>query len=97
MFSPMPSLPPSLLLDVRRGRQVIGVGMGLDQPFDLEVMVANEADDLVGRLIADAARRVVDVHDAVDDGAGVGSWVLDDIADRVGRLVEERRDLGFDD
>ena len=88
-------LAAELALDVGRGRQMIGMGMGLDQPFDLETVLLDEADDLVGGLVADAPRRIVDVHDAVDDGAGVGVRVLDDVAHRVGRLVEEGGDLGF--
>ena len=47
-------------------------------------------------VIGDAAGGVVDIHHAVDDGAGTGRRVLDHVADRVGRRVEERGDLGCD-
>src|SRR5688500_19146944 len=70
--------------------------MRFDKPLDLEALLLHEADDLIGRLISDAAGGVVDVHHAVDDGASVGIGILDDIADRIGRLVEECRDLGLD-
>src|SRR5690606_17586275 len=37
-----------------------------------------------------------EVHDGIDHGAGVGIWILDDVADSVGRPIEERDDFRFD-
>ncbi|MNT51679.1 hypothetical protein D3C72_1886590 [compost metagenome] len=68
--------------------------MRLDQPFELELVLLDIGDDLVGAVIGDAAGGIVDVHDAVDDSAGVGIGVLNHIADRIGGGVEERRNLG---
>jgi hypothetical protein len=70
--------------------------MGLDQPLDLEALFLDVLDDPVGAVIGDAAGGVVDVHDAVDDGAAVGVGVLHDVGDRVGGGVEEGFDLGLD-
>ena len=64
-------LAAELALDIGRGRQVVGMDMGLDQPFELEAdaraiwrMIASAP------FIGDAAGGVVDVHDRIDDGAG---------------------------
>ncbi len=75
---------------------MIRVHMGLDQPLQLEAVFLDEGDDLVGMIIGDAAGGVVDVHHAVDDGAGIAVRILDHIADRVRCRVEEGRDVGFD-
>jgi hypothetical protein len=39
---------------------------------------------LVGVIIGDPAGGIVDVHDGIDDGAGIAVRVLDHIADGVG-------------
>jgi len=44
--------------------------MGLDQPFEVKVLVADKGDDLVGVGIGDASGGIVDVHHGIDDGAG---------------------------
>ncbi len=88
-------LPAQLLLDVGRSRQVVGMDMGLDQPFEPEAVVADMVDDPVGGGEGDAPGRVVDVHDAVDDGAGIGTGILDHVGNRVGLRIEEGGDLGL--
>ena len=75
---------------------MIGMHMSLDDPLQIEPALLDLGDHLVGMLVGDATCGVVDVHHRVDDGAGVGVRVLHDVADRVGRLVEERCDLWFD-
>ena len=46
--------------------------VGFDQPFQLEAARLDVGDDLVGVFEGDAAGGVVDVHDGIDDRAGVG-------------------------
>ena len=46
---------------------MVGMDMGLEQPFELEAVLSNECDDRVGRFVGDAAGGIVDVHDGVDD------------------------------
>ena len=83
-------------LDVGRRREVVGMDVGLDQPFEPPAVAPDMVDDAVGAVVCDAARRVVDVHHRIDDRAGVGRGIAHDVADRVGRCVEERHDLGLD-
>ena len=64
-------LAAELALDIGRGRQVVGMDMRLDQPFERQAAAPDEGDDRVGRGIGDAAGGIVDVHHAVDHGAGV--------------------------
>jgi hypothetical protein len=51
---------------------------------------------LVGVTVGDPAGGIIDVHDGIDDGAGLGGRVLDHIADGVGVGVEESLDLWCD-
>jgi hypothetical protein len=85
-----------MFLDIGRRREVIGVDVGLDQPFDAEPVLLDEGDDPVRVLVGDAAGGVVDVHDGIDDGAGVGLRILHDVADGVRRRVEKGGDLWED-
>src|SRR3546814_5580997 len=59
-----------LLLQVGRGRQVVGMHMGFDDPLDSQALLAHEGDDRVGRMSGGAARGGVEIEHRVDDGAG---------------------------
>lgn len=61
--------------------------MRLDQPFEPETALPDMGDDLVG---------IVDIHDGIDHGAGIGIGVFHHIGDGVGCRVEEGRDIGLD-
>ena len=39
-----------LLAQVGGGAQMVGMGVGLEDPVDREIMLADEGDDLVGEL-----------------------------------------------
>ena len=83
-----------LLLQVGRGREMVGVDVGLQHPFDLEAMLAHESDHPIGGMAVGAARGRVIVQHRVDQGALAGGRVDRDVAHRVGGRVEEARDLG---
>ena len=53
-------------------------------------------DSLVGVVIGDPPRRVIDIHHRIDNGAGIRTRIPDDIADGIGHFVKMRADLGFD-
>jgi hypothetical protein len=93
--APDADLAAQLPLDIGRGGQVVGVDMGLDQPFQRQAPVADMGDQLVGMVIGDAAGGIVDVHHGIDDGAGVRSGVLHHIADGVRGGIEEALHLGL--
>jgi hypothetical protein len=46
---------------------VIGMGMGLDQPFDLETVRQYMSDDSVCRREGETAGGIVDVQNRIDD------------------------------
>ena len=73
---------------------MVGVGVGLDQPFDLEARFLNKTNDLISRFMTDAPSRVVEVHHGIYDSAGAGPRILHDITYCMGLLVEEGGDLG---
>ncbi|CRK76847.1 hypothetical protein NIG5292_02922 [Nereida ignava] len=63
--------------------------MGLDDPFQLQPARLDLADQLIGVIKGDATGCVVDVHNAVDDRAGIRCGVFDDVADRVCCIIKE--------
>ena len=79
-----------LLLEVGRRREMVGVDMGLEDPLDLELLLPHMGDDGVGRVMIGAARCRIVVEHRIDDGAVLRCRIDYDIAERVGRLVEER-------
>ena len=89
-------LAAELFLNIGRGREVVGMDVGFDDPLKLEAAILDEGDDLVGVLIGDAAGEIVDVHDRVDHGARFGVGIFHDITDGVGRRVEEGGDVRLD-
>ena len=88
-------LSAQLGLDIGCRGQVISVDMGLDQPFQTPAPRLDEGDDLVGMVIGDPARRIVDIHDGIDHRAGVRAGVAQDIADRVGGGIEKAVNFGM--
>jgi hypothetical protein len=60
-------LAAQLLLDVGRGRQVVRMDVGLDDPLQLQAVVLDVGDDLVGMIVGDAASGIVDVHHGIDE------------------------------
>ena len=91
-----PQLATKLALDIGRSGQVIGMDMGLDQPFELELVLLNIGDYRVGAVIGNAACRIVDIHHGIDDCTGHGIGIFDDIADGICRGIEEGGDLRLD-
>ena len=59
-------LAAELFAGLGRGRQVVGMGVGFDQPFEFQPPIADESDDRSGGAEADAAGRVVEIEDGVD-------------------------------
>ena len=81
-----------LFLQIGRGRQVIGMCVRFQNPVDGQACLAHIIDDLVRRFQAGAARGLIEIPDAVDNGCALGLIVADDIGRGKGRLMEE----GFD-
>ena len=75
---------------------MVSVDMGFDDPLNRQSLRFNLSDQFIRVIVGDPACRVVDVHHAVDDGAGSARRVFHDIADRVRRLVKEGLNTGFD-
>src|SRR5581483_10774164 len=85
-----------LLLDVGRSREMVGMGMGLDQPLQLQAVGPDIVDQNVGGLVADATGRIIDVHHGIDDPAGCGLRVAHHIADGAGVRIEKACHLRHD-
>ena len=88
-----PDAPPELVLEIRRGAQMIGMGMRLEDPGDLELALAHEGDDLIGEAGPGAPRRLIEVQRSVDDGGVPSRGLCHHVGDRVGLLMKERVDL----
>ena len=88
-------LRAGLQLDIGGARQVVGMGMGLEHPLDGEAVGLRRFEDRVGGPGRAGAGRLVVVEDRVDHHRPPGRGVADEVARRVGRLVEEGADRGF--
>ena len=73
---------------------MVRMGMRLQHPVQAHAVLPHRGEDPVGRRRAGRPRFVVPVQYRIDDGALPGHRVLDEVADRVGRLVEEGTDDG---
>ena len=51
-----------LLAHVRRGAQVVGMDMGIDDPVALELLLAHECDQAIGRFRFRAAGGLVEIE-----------------------------------
>ena len=67
--------PADVIADVRRARQVVGVGMGLENPINLQTLGLDICQHLVRRGCAGVAGLEVVVKHRVDDGRVVASVV----------------------
>lgn len=74
---------------------MISMNMRFDVPFDLEIIFLHKVDDLISGIISDAARSVINVEHAINDGAGFGRRVLHNIGHGVCGLIKESRDFRF--
>ena len=83
-----PDFAPQAILKVWRSTQVVGMNVGFNDPIDSQAAVMNFGNQFIGRIIRDLARGIINVHDAINDGAMIAIWVLDDICNRVGRLIK---------
>ena len=85
-------LTAELFLEIGRRRQVIGMGVRLEQPLNRETFGFYVINERIGRSVRGAPGRRIIVEHAVDDGAGVGGGIAHDMADGEGGFVEERLD-----
>jgi hypothetical protein len=82
------------LLDVLRAGEVVGVGVGLEDVVEVEVLVVEEGDDGVGGLAPELGAGGLVVHDGVDDDGVSGLGVIDDVGEGEGAGVVEGLDVG---
>ena len=87
--------PAQFALQEDGRRQVVGVHVGLQQPFHLQVVLANVGDQAFGAGMAGAPGGRVVVEHRVDDGAGAAGRVAHHVAVGGGGRVEEGSDVGF--
>ncbi len=77
------------LLKIGGGGEMVGMGVGLEQPFHPETLVRHIGDDRIGAFAGRAPRRLVEIEDAVDDRGRFGDGIGNDVGGGEGRLVEE--------
>jgi len=85
-----------VMLDVRRCAQVVGMGMGLHDPLDPQIVGFDEFNDLVSGVVAGTPRLGVVVHNRADDGASRPRFLVNHIGNRPGGEVKNALDLGVD-
>ncbi len=89
------NLGAGLELYVGRARQMIGMGVRLQHPIDGQSLCGRGGEDHVGGFGRSLAARVVIIEHGIDDGAPLRIRVGDEIAHRVGGLVEKGADQRF--
>src|SRR6056297_227583 len=80
------------LLQIGRGTQVVGMDMRLEQPLHIEIMLFDVSNDAVRRSSIGAARGIVEVQNAVDNGTGPPRGVLHEIRYGIRGVVEKAGD-----
>ena len=78
-----------LLLEIVSGREVIGMGMGVEDPLHGQPLARHIGEDLVGLMRSGRPGFLIELIDRIDDRAAPRLRVGDDILDAAGtRLVE---------
>ena len=70
--------------------------MGFKDPFKRHAYGLGSGQQLADRIVVDRSRGDVEIEHRIDRDPRRDSGVPDQIADRIGRLVEEGADLRFD-
>ena len=83
-----------LRLHVGRAGQVVGVGVGLERPFDRQPTFRRGGEDGLDRADIDLAGLGIVVEHRIDHGGAPGRRIGHQIAERIGRLVEESANGG---
>ena len=84
-----------LFPQVGRGAQMVGMDMGVDDPFHGEAPGAHRGDNLVGRLGGRATGRGLVVQYRVNNRTGAGRRIADHITDGMRGAVKKAHNLGL--
>ena len=87
-------LPAELRSQVRLCRQVIGMGMGLQNPRHVQIVGAHPIEDPVGRCVARATGLQVVIEYRIDDGAEAARTAVNGIGHGPGAGIEQAVDFG---
>ena len=82
-----------LVLDVRGGREVVGVNMGLQHPIDFGVIRLCCRQQSINRTDGRLSRSVIVVEHRIDHRSLSALRIDDQIGYRIGRLIEKGLDL----
>ncbi|MNT61410.1 hypothetical protein D3C72_1990550 [compost metagenome] len=82
-------LAAQLSLEPGGSGQVVGVGVGFQQPVDDQPLLADAAGDTFGPGVGSAAAGGAVIQHRVDDGAAAAGGVADDVAVGTGGRIEE--------
>ena len=80
-------------LKIGRGREVIGMGMGLEQPNHLQIMRSDVFDDRIGRGRRGAARIGIKVEHRVDNRRLAGRRIAHHVGDGESGRIKEAGDF----
>ena len=86
-------LSTELASQVGCGREVVGVGMGLQNPLRLQAVGAHVVDHLVGTSVVGTARLRVVVEHRIDDRAVAARAAVNDVGHRPGGWIEHAMHL----
>ena len=75
--------------------QVVGMGVGFQHPVDRQPRFFGRGEDCLCRADVGGSRSEVEIEHRIDDRGAARRFVPDEVADRIGRFVEEGLNDGF--
>src|SRR5258708_36867302 len=83
-------------LQIMSGREVVSVRMGVEDPCDRQVILGDVGKDCIRIDGPGRPRFFVEVEHGIDDGAGPGGRIADDVLEAPGAGAEASFDAGRD-
>ena len=89
-------LSAELFLQIGRGRKMVGVGVGFEQPVDGQPVLSHIGNDLISAVLRGSPRFWVVIEHAVDDCGALRGRISNDVSDGERGRVKEGLDVWHD-
>ena len=83
------NLATKLLLNIGRCRQMIGMNMRFNQPFQIKAPGFNLGNHCIGMLITHGAGRIIKIEHRIDNRRLIGRRIDNQIADSIAVIVKK--------
>ena len=86
------NLPAECLFQIGRSREVVGMGVGFEQPVNRQPLPLHIGDHRICIVAGGAARCRIKVEDRINDRRAARCRIVDDMCGGVGFRIKERAD-----